>query len=169
MQKEYYQVLSWGNLQLTKRLTRSALSCTAWTTHRSLCSGGLPVSSALCIKMKKASYLIINVSAVIVFLIFAYLANNEFTLVVLGFGAWALSPYLYLLILVKLSTNKNIKYILVSVLVTCILGVTLQINTTLIGVNAQGGLALLFIPVYQWVVLILTTIVLVVFKVVKNA
>jgi len=119
--------------------------------------------------MKKASYLIINVSAAIIFLIFSYLASKEFTFVVLGIWAWALSPYLYLLLLVKLSSNKNIKFIFGSVLVTCILGVTLQINTILIAVNAQGGLALLFIPVYQWVVLISTTIILVVFKVVKNA
>ncbi len=107
-------------------------------------------------------------SAVITILIFIYLSSSEFTLVVLGFMAWAMSPYLYLFLLVKYSTNNNIKFILGSVLVICLLGVSLQIDTALIGINAQGGLALLFIPVYQWVALVLITIVLAILKMAKN-
>jgi len=117
--------------------------------------------------MKKASYLIVNLSAATTLLIFIYLASSELTLVVLGFAAWAMSPYLYLFALVKFSTNKNIKFMLGSVLVICLLGVSLLIDTILISINAQGGLALLFIPVYQWVALVLTTVVLVVLKMVK--
>lgn len=119
--------------------------------------------------MKKVSYLIISAAVAITLLIFIYLSNKEFSLIVLGFAAWAISPYLYLFILVKYATNKNIKIILGSALVICLFGISLQIETTLIGVNAQGGLALLFIPVYQWAALGLTTVIVFALKMIKNA
>jgi hypothetical protein len=74
-------------------------------------------------------------------------------LVLLGFLAWACAPYLYLYCISRrtaVSRALKVSRIILA-LIVCVGGVAILIDITFIHLDAQGGLALLFIPIYQWI------------------
>ena len=84
---------------------------------------------------------------------------DTFTLGVMGFLVWAVSPYLYGMILPKLLSKR--KAIIVSVLLISVIataGIFLLIDTMYIHPDAQSALAFVVIAAYQWGLLLLATI-----------
>ena len=109
-------------------------------------------------QMKTFSYFIGIFTTTLTVLV-GILNMNTFTLGVIGFLIWAVSPYLYGMILTKLLSKS--RAITVSVLLLSIIaigGIFLLVDAMYIHLDAQSALAFVVIPVYQWGLLLLATI-----------
>ena len=68
------------------------------------------------------------------------------------FLLWALTPYLYLIrqsLKIDLSGSVVLSTFVSSVLI-CAGGALLLIDAAFVNIDAQGGLVILFLPIYQW-------------------
>ena len=80
-----------------------------------------------------------------------------FTTILLILGT--ISPYVYIAIINKVTTKKIASIILhISVTLLSVLGVYGLIQATLIEKDAQGALAFVVIPFYQWILFVVVTI-----------
>ncbi len=84
---------------------------------------------------------------------------DAFSLGVLGLLLWAVSPYLYGMLLTKLVSKRN-AVVTVALVVSVIVmgGIGLLIDAMYIHTDPQSALAFVVIPVYQWALLLLTTL-----------
>lgn len=77
-------------------------------------------------------------------------------LMLAGFMAWSISPYIYLLLSAGRSAaaNRPSRFLSVAVaFLICVGGVAAVWDTVFIHIDAQGGLVFLFLPVYQWLLI----------------
>ena len=109
-------------------------------------------------QIKTTSYFI-GILCSILTIVVGILNMDTFTLGVIGFLVWDVSPYLYGMILTKLVTKR--KAIVTSVLLIFVVatgGIFLLVDAMYIHLDAQSALAFVVIPVYQWGLLLLATI-----------
>ena len=109
-------------------------------------------------QIKTISYFI-GILCSILTIVVGILNMDIFTLGVIGFLVWDVSPYLYGMILTKLVTKR--KAIVTSVLLIFVVatgGIFLLVDAMYIHLDAQSALAFVVIPVYQWGLLLLATI-----------
>ena len=119
---------------------------------------------------KNASYFIVLVSAIATLTIGLKSLSSPYTLTSIGFIVWAISPYGYLTLLTKLVTSKAATIaIFVIALIVGIVGLSLLIDVMFIHTDAQGGLAYVFVPVFQWAGLLLLSLPLFMLNQSKNA
>ena len=85
---------------------------------------------------------------------YAYQSVSGYAVLML-FLFWALAPYIYLIwqSLQKQPTDRLVFAALVSSVVVCVGGVVLLIDTAFVNMDAQGGAILMFLPIYQWLVI----------------
>ena len=84
---------------------------------------------------------------------------DTFTLGAMGFLVWAISPYLYGMILTKLLSKRKAiatNILLISVIATG--GIFLLVDAMYIHTYPQSALVFVVIPAYQWVLLLLATL-----------
>jgi len=79
-----------------------------------------------------------------------------YSLPAIGFIVWSASPYILMLLLIKLSMSKTaiISIFILSILVS-LFGLGQIINVMYINHDAQGGLVYLFTPLWQWLALLI--------------
>ena len=108
--------------------------------------------------MKLVSY-VINLFAGIVVLIIGIQSMDTFSLGAIGFLIWAISPYLFSAFLMKRSTDDMAIKILFGIsLIVAVGGIYLLVDAMYIHPDAQGALAFVVIPMYQWVILLFTAL-----------
>ena len=85
---------------------------------------------------------------------YAYQNLSSYAVLAL-FLLWALTPYVYLIRQPLKSdlSNSVVLSTLVSSVLVCVGGAFLLIDTAFINIDAQGGLVLLFLPIYQWLLI----------------
>ncbi len=84
---------------------------------------------------------------------------DAFSLGALGLLVWAVSPYLYGMLLTKLvSKRKAVVTVVLLVSVIVIGGIVLLIDAMYIHTDPQSALVFVVIPLYQWGLLLLTTL-----------
>ena len=91
---------------------------------------------------------------------YAYKTASDY-LLLLVFIFWAFSPYMYLLIRsfrARWVNKQLITWFVVSMIV-CAGGVSIFVDTVFIHIDAQGALVFLFLPIYQWVILVIFKVV----------
>ena len=84
---------------------------------------------------------------------------DAFSLGALGLLVWAVSPYLYGMLVTKLVSKRNaVVTIVLVVSVIVMAGIGLLIDAMYIHTDPQSALAFVVIPVYQWALLLLATL-----------
>ena len=87
------------------------------------------------------------------------LSMDTFSLGAVGLLVWAVSPYLYGMLLTKLVSKRKAVVALVLVLSVIVIGgMVLLIDAMYIHTDPQSALAFVVIPVYQWALLLLATL-----------
>lgn len=105
--------------------------------------------------MKKLSFVISGL-AVLVTIVIGIDSMEHYSLTAMGFIAWAISPYGLLSILISISKSHKAKIgTLIIAIITSIFGAGIIIDALYIHLDAQGGLVYIFIPFWQWVMLVL--------------
>ena len=84
---------------------------------------------------------------------------ESFALGAIGFLIWAISPYLFAVFMTKQSTQYAATLVVTGVSsVLAIGGVFLLIDAMYIHLDAQSALVFVVIPMYQWIILLITAI-----------
>ena len=109
--------------------------------------------------MKKVSFVIIIVAIMVTTAIGVQTAESPMSVGAWGIVVWAVSPYIYLAIMTRLISH-NIPAIIVAVLAFLAggFGAWGLVDTMFLNPDAQGGLAFIVLPLWQWVLLVLVTI-----------
>jgi hypothetical protein len=109
--------------------------------------------------LQKLTYVLIIAAAITTLVTGVEAADFEFPLAALGFIAWSLAPYLYLMGLNKLvSAKAAIIATFVATLLISVFGLALLIDAMFIHPDAQSGLVFIFAPLWQLLFLLLITI-----------
>lgn len=84
---------------------------------------------------------------------------DAFSLGAVGLFVWAISPYLYGMLVTKL-VSKRKAFVTVALLMSVIVigGIVLLIDAMYIHTDPQSALAFVVIPLYQWALLLLATL-----------
>lgn len=108
--------------------------------------------------MKQLSYAV-NILASIAVLIIAILNLDDLSLIVIGLLIWAVSPYLFAIFMTKRS-HKDIVVNIVFGVSLCLAaaGIYLLVDAMYIHTDPQGGLAFVVVPMYQWMILLITAL-----------
>jgi len=81
------------------------------------------------------------------------------SLIQVGLWVWLVAPYIYISALISITTNRmTLRVILIISSILGCLGTWVFVDALYLNVDAQGGLVLLFVPVWQLAILMLTTI-----------
>ena len=84
---------------------------------------------------------------------------DTFALGAIGFLVWAISPYLFAAFMTKQSTQYVAILIITGVSsVLAIGGIFLLIDAMYIHLDAQSALVFVVIPMYQWIILLITAL-----------
>ncbi len=106
--------------------------------------------------MKRISYGI-NLFASLVTIAVGILNMDTFALGAIGFLIWAISPYLFAVFMTKRIIQHAAILIVTGVsFILAIGGIFLLIDAMYIHLNAQSTLVLVVIPMYQWIILLIT-------------
>ncbi len=109
--------------------------------------------------MRNISYTLALTFAIATMVIGLFTLSSPYTLAAVGFIVWAMSPYGYLTLLIKLVSSKAATIAaLVIAIITSVFGLGLLIDTMFIHLDAQGGLIYIFAPLWQWVGLLILSI-----------
>jgi len=110
-------------------------------------------------KMKQISFIVVIAAAVSTVVIGVKTTNYPISAGALGFIGWAVSPYFYLAVMAKL-VSRRAATIVVAVVAFLVggFGVWAFIDTMFIHPDAQGGLAFIVVPMWQWTMLLLATL-----------
>ena len=109
-------------------------------------------------EIKTTSYLLTAFAALLTIAI-GILNMDAFSLGAVGLLVWAVSPYLYGILVTKLvSKRKAIVTLVLVVSVIVIGGVFLLIDAMYIHTDPQSALVFVVIPAYQWALLLLATL-----------
>ncbi len=106
--------------------------------------------------MKRISYGI-NLFASLVTIAVGILNMESFALGAIGFLVWAVSPYLFAAFMTKQSTQYTATLVVAGVSsILAIGGIFLLIDAMYIHLDAQSALVFVVIPMYQWIILLVT-------------
>ncbi len=84
---------------------------------------------------------------------------DTFSLGAIGFLVWAISPYLFAAFMTKRSTQYAATLMITGVsFVLALGGIFLLIDAMYIHTDAQSALVFVVIPMYQWIILLITAI-----------
>ena len=84
---------------------------------------------------------------------------DTFALGAIGFLVWAISPYLFAAFMTKQSTQYTATLIITGVSsLLAIGGIFLLIDAMYIHLDAQSALVFVVIPMYQWIILLITAL-----------
>ncbi|PCJ35519.1 MAG: hypothetical protein COA75_10200 [Cellvibrionales bacterium] len=109
--------------------------------------------------MKLPAYLIIIVTAIVTIVIGLKAASSPIAISALGFIGWAVSPYVYLAVMVKILSNRtSINAVFMMSILVGGFGVWMLADAMFIHVDAQGGLVFILVPLWQWVALFVATL-----------
>ena len=87
------------------------------------------------------------------------LSLDAFSLGAVGLLVWAVSPYLYGMLVTKLVSKRKAIVTLTLVLSVIVIGgVSLLIDAMYIHTDPQSALVFVVIPLYQWALLLLATL-----------
>jgi len=82
---------------------------------------------------------------------------DTFVLGAIGFLLWAVSPYLFAIFMTKQNTQYAATLVVTGVSsVLAIGGIFLLIDAMYIHLDAQSALVFVVIPMYQWIILLVT-------------
>jgi len=82
-----------------------------------------------------------------------------FALGAIGLLVWAISPYLFAAFLTKQSTHHAAITVITGIsLILAIGGIFLLIDAMYIHLDAQSALVFVVIPMYQWIILLITAL-----------
>ena len=78
-----------------------------------------------------------------------------------AFLAWACGPYIYLIWISRTRSSMRASAIsrLAVALLVCVGGIVILIDTAFIHIDAQGGLIFIFLPIYQWLLIVVFEVV----------
>ena len=108
--------------------------------------------------MKRISFGI-NLLASLVTIAVGILTMDTFSLGAIGFLVWAISPYLFAAFITKYSTEyAAISMATGASVILAIGGVFLLIDAMYIHQDAQSALVFVVIPMYQWIILLITAL-----------
>ncbi|WP_049631003.1 hypothetical protein [Cellvibrio sp. pealriver] len=114
--------------------------------------------------MKKLTFIVLLVIAISVSILNLKSMNSVFSFYALKTALWGLCPWLYLAFICFFLSNPRT---LVSIFCVAVifggLGVGIMIDTLFIHPDAQGGLVFLFIPLWQLVLFVFITPLLLIF------
>ncbi len=109
-------------------------------------------------QIKRISYSI-NLLASLVTITVGILNMDTFALGAIGFIVWAISPYLFAVFMTKRSTHPAAILIAIGVsFILAIAGIFLLIDAMYIHLDAQSALVFVVIPMYQWIILLVTAL-----------
>lgn len=109
--------------------------------------------------MKRIAYLVVLAAAIATAAIERIAASEPDSSAGLGFLAWGLSPYLYLLFMVRrAATPLTARIALAIAVVASFIGVWLPVDAMFVEPDAQSGLVFLFAPLWQWFLLLVATV-----------
>ena len=84
---------------------------------------------------------------------------DTFALGAIGFLVWAISPYLFAIIMTKRITQNTAILIITGVSsILAMGGIFLLIDAMYIHLDAQSALVFVVIPMYQWIILLITAL-----------
>ncbi|HSB95874.1 MAG TPA: hypothetical protein VLC91_05475 [Spongiibacteraceae bacterium] len=119
--------------------------------------------------MKISTYFFILLAATVTTAVGIKSASQPVTLSACGFIVWAVSPYVYLAVKAKfVSANAATFAVLLLSLIAGSFGVWFIVDAMFIHPDAQGGLIYIFVPLTQWVILVLASVPLFFLNSVKN-
>ena len=108
--------------------------------------------------MKRISYGI-NLFASLVTIAVGILNMDTFALGAIGFLVWAISPYLFAAFMTQRSTKYAAVLMVTGVsFILAIGGIFLLIDAMYIHLDAQSALVFVVIPMYQWIILLITAL-----------
>ncbi|RLA70008.1 MAG: hypothetical protein DRG09_04370 [Epsilonproteobacteria bacterium] len=108
--------------------------------------------------MKTIAYRI-GVLSILLTLAIGIFSMENFSFAVLGFLLWSVSPYLYTMFVIKLVSHKTaVTAMTVILTLTAMIGIFIIYDAMYIVKDAQSALALVVIPLYQWGLLLLSTL-----------
>ena len=114
--------------------------------------------------MKRLAYSI-NLLAGLVIVGVGIQSMDVFSLGTVVFLVWAVSPYLLAALLTKwVKTRSSILIMFGLSVLLAISGIFLLVDAMYIHPDAQGALAFVVIPLYQWVILLIVTLPLLVIE-----
>ena len=109
-------------------------------------------------QIKRISYGI-NLIASLVTIAVGILNMDTFALAAIGLLVWAISPYLFAAFLTKQSTHHTAILMVTGVSsILAIGGIFLLIDAMYIHLDAQSALVFVVIPMYQWIILLITAL-----------
>ncbi len=101
----------------------------------------------------------INLFAGLVTIIVGILSMDTFALGAIGFLIWAISPYIFIVLMTKYSTKYTATLVVIGISsVLSIGGVFMLIDAMYVHPDPQGALAFVVIPIYQWGILLLASL-----------
>jgi hypothetical protein len=85
--------------------------------------------------------------------------SRPYTLAAAGFIAWAVSPYMLLALLVRSAHTRAARVgVLLVTLLAVIFGVAIFVDAMYLHLDAQSALVFLFVPLWQWVGLLVLAV-----------
>ncbi len=101
----------------------------------------------------------VNLLASLVTITVGILNMDTFALGAIGFLVWAISPYLFAVFITRRSTQYAVTLVITGVsFILAIGGISLLIDAMHIHLDAQSALVFVVIPMYQWIILLITAI-----------
>ena len=109
--------------------------------------------------MKLSTYLIIIATAIVTIVIGLKTVSSPISTTALGFIGWAVSPYFYLAVMMKLLSKKaSISAVLIISVLVGGFGIWMLVDAMFIHIDAQGGLVFIVAPLWQWGALLAATL-----------
>jgi hypothetical protein len=120
-------------------------------------------------KVKNIAY-ILSMAAAAATLVIGFDSMSEpYSFSGAAFILWAISPYGFLSILIKAAKSKAAEFgVILLCLIVSIFGLVLIIDAMYIHLHAQSGLIFIFAPLWQWVGLLLFSLLLLFLNKVKE-
>ncbi len=111
------------------------------------------------VRIKRISFVVIMIAVAVTVAIGVKITDSPIPAGALVIIGWAITPYIYLAIMTKL-VSHNVSSIIIAVLAFIVggFGVGGFVDAMFIHPDAQGGLAFIVVPLWQWALLLLTTI-----------
>ncbi|MCK5916765.1 MAG: hypothetical protein KAG92_11545 [Deltaproteobacteria bacterium] len=110
-------------------------------------------------KTKQTAYIATAVAIVITVAIGIKTTDSPLSAGALVIITWAITPYIFLAILIKLTPQK-LNSIIITILAFSVTGFGIWgfVDAMFISPDAQGGMVFIIVPLYQWALLLLLAI-----------
>ena len=110
-------------------------------------------------RIRKINFIVIAFAAIASFVIGIQTMSSPVTLQSVGILIWLVSPYICLAVMAKVVSGKssNIVVLILSLL-SAVFGIWALIDAMFIQNDAQGSLAFVVVPAYQWALLLVTSL-----------